>query len=94
MGERASVQRDSTWSTVRLLSSVEKARKAGELGAELLTTAGNVQEAVEALTAVRLEKLGDHLIGAKRGLLNGVSASGAPPTVCSRKCPVQARTAP
>ena len=51
--------------------SAEKARRAGELGAELLSAAG---EAVEAFNAVPLEKLGYHLIGAKRGLLRGVSA--------------------
>ena len=57
--------------TARQLSQRKKARRAGELGAELLSAAG---EAVEAFNAVPLEKLGYHLIGAKRGLLRGVSA--------------------
>ena len=54
--------------------SVDKAQQAGRLGAELISSAGTVEKAVQVLNTVRVQKLGDHLDGAKRGALKGISS--------------------
>ena len=46
--------------------SVDKAQQAGRLGAELISSAGTVEKAVHVLNTVRVQKLGDHLVGAKK----------------------------
>ena len=65
--------------------SVDKAQQAGRLGAELISSAGTVEKAVYFLNTVRVQKLGDHLAGAKKRILKGISplTSGVPPGVCS-----------
>ena len=54
--------------------SVNKAQQAGRLGAELISSAGTVEKAVQVLNTVRMQKLGDHLAGAKRSALKGISS--------------------
>ena len=53
--------------------SVEKAQQAGRLGAELISSAGTVEKAVHVLNTARVQKLGDHLAGAKQSALKGIS---------------------
>ncbi|CAE7249929.1 unnamed protein product, partial [Symbiodinium necroappetens] len=54
--------------------SVEKAQQAGRLGAELISSAGIVENAVHVLNTSRVQKLGDHLSGARRSAFKGISA--------------------
>ena len=54
--------------------SVDKAQQAGRLGAELISSAGTVEKAVQVLNTVRVQKLGDHLAGAKQSALKGISS--------------------
>ncbi|OLQ15436.1 hypothetical protein AK812_SmicGene287 [Symbiodinium microadriaticum] len=53
--------------------SVDKAQQAGRLGAELISSAGTVEKAVHVLNTVRVQKLGDHLAGAKKKIFKGIS---------------------
>ena len=53
--------------------SVDKAQQAGRLGAELISSAGTVEKAVHVLNTVRVQKLGDHLAGAKKKVFKGIS---------------------
>ena len=53
--------------------SVDKAQQAGRLGAELISSAGTVEKAVHVLNTVRVQKLGDHLVGAKKNVFKGIS---------------------
>ena len=53
--------------------SVEKAQQAGRLGAELISSAGTVEKAVYVLNTARVQKLGDHLTGAKQSAFKGIS---------------------
>ena len=53
--------------------SVDKAQQAGRLGAELISSAGTVEKAVHVLNTVRVQKLGDHLAGAKQSAFKGIS---------------------
>ena len=54
--------------------SVDKAQQAGRLGAELISSAGTVEKAVQVLNTIRVQKLGDHLTGAKRNAFKGISS--------------------
>ena len=53
--------------------SVDKAQQAGRLGAELISSAGTVEKAVHVFNTVRVQKLGDHLAGAKQNAFKGIS---------------------